>query len=393
MSFDWYREIGTVATLTLSAGNSEGYAVVRLSFSASHPHIPPLYFRVDVAAPPHCGEPSIARLCMRLLPAVTFPSHPIARRVFESDLRRELCDALRIPLRRISVVSVDTIERVVCIDLLPDDTITILNAAIPLPNENDNDTELRLPIVTAERLQRQIVSSPATAAPTPSTPITPIRNAGNLITPFIDETFMNGEGCKIVKLSAIERLAAAFTATGTVSGGGGSGSAGLSVPEASWIDRPPPPPTPGPATPSADGQPSTAAPSQTDSANATATPTTASKVRFRRVFSLQATHLCLGWVVRSQCDGSWYAFLFDATCESVSYSFMITAIVLSTSMLYFFSDRFGLRSSVLPNDPTAARAETLGPGQTSDYQRVNRFYQPTSYSQSDTTSAGVTMPF
>jgi hypothetical protein len=84
------REIGVVSTLSLAAGDVDGSAVIRL-WLVNHTKIAPLYIRVDVAAPPHCGEILIARVCMRLASTLPpLPTHTSGRRVCLSRTRPSL---------------------------------------------------------------------------------------------------------------------------------------------------------------------------------------------------------------------------------------------------------------------------------------------------------------
>ncbi len=95
---------------------------------------------------------------------------------------------------------------------------------------------------------------------------------------------------------------------------------------------------------------------------------------------------------------NWYSFLFDGDCETVPVAFMLTGLIVALSTMYIIFDRCGLlasgelstRAPAALIDP-AARGETVGPGQTSQYERVNRFYQPSQHSSGG--AAGVSMPW
>jgi hypothetical protein len=203
-----------VSTLSLSALGAEGYAVVKL-WLANHTTIAPLYLRVDVAAPPHCGEALAARVCMRFLPSLgAFPTAAVARREWETALAAELSAALGLPSAssaststssasvsvsaaapstasasaaskgRVRVSVVQPIERIACVDLLPDQsalfsaasastsTSTSASASASSPSSPSSAASASaasavegLPLALAERLQKLVLlSSPAASA-------------------------------------------------------------------------------------------------------------------------------------------------------------------------------------------------------------------------------------
>ncbi len=130
----------------------------------NHTTIAPVYLRVDVGAPPNCGEALVARVYMRFtasLPAL--PTQTLARREWETALRAELASVLSIPIKRVAVVQVDPIERVAVIDLLPADA-NEQNAGTTDSAAAAAAEAAPLPQALAERLQKLILLAALPAA-------------------------------------------------------------------------------------------------------------------------------------------------------------------------------------------------------------------------------------